>query len=80
MTDPDPRIEAAAKVIAPTFTHHPESDTETCGICRNIAANALAAADAVDPLRVSLPPNSRQTNRAGVAPAGMPTKRIWPER
>ncbi len=55
----------------------------------------LAAADAVDPLRhtddgwelawVRATPGERRTdifnpsNRAGVAPAGTPTKRIWPE-
>lgn len=39
---------------------------------RYAVEEALQAADAVDPLRN--PPN-----RAGIAPAGTPTKRIWPD-
>lgn len=72
----DPRIEAAAR----TLDSHPWDELHDWhrDAYRAKARVALAAADAVDPLRVSLPPNPRQT-RAGIAPAGTPTKRIWPE-
>lgn len=54
MTD-DPRIEAVARVVAVPV--HAWSDRKRDGIpwdcegCRELAADALAAADAVDPLR-----------------------------
>lgn len=78
MTD-DPRIEAVARVVAVPV--HAYTDRATadggripwdCDGCRELAGEVLAAADAVDPLRN--PPN-----RAGIAPAGTPTKRIWPD-
>lgn len=80
----DPRIEAV--VIALAELEGTVPDLPMAAQTRDLVVTAygddarylLAAADAVDPLRVSLPPNPRQT-RAGIAPAGTPTKRIWPE-
>jgi len=72
---PDRRALAAAVHEAVFAAEH--SGSRDRGV-RFVAALRRALAD-LDPLRVSLPPNPRQTNRAGVAPAGTPTKRIWPD-
>lgn len=93
MTGSDPRIEAAAKALC--LPHAGGEPARPCPVCVTEAEGALAAADAVDPLRhtddgwelawVRATPGERRTdifnpsNRAGVAPAGTPTKRIWPE-
>lgn len=80
MTD-DPRIGAAVEVVSREIhvrDWHKGHARRGCALCLGLATRVIQAADAVDPLRVSLPPNPRQT-RAGIAPAGTPTKRIWPE-
>ena len=57
-TDPaaglDPRVEAMAAVISAALSGwHEDVDGGTCPACQDVARDALAAADAVDPLRAA---------------------------
>lgn len=52
MTYLDPRVEAAVKVIGPTLHGWHDGFAEgECPECQEVTRDALAAADAVDPLR-----------------------------
>lgn len=47
----DPRIEAVTRVVAPAVHHWHDGLIADCVLCQGVAAEALAAADAVDRLR-----------------------------